>query len=84
MILRVPCESKHDADRDTFNASCTRHQADPNVERETFCPDPKGEARRSSYGVKALDNMNNCSLRALPCLLTAYLSQKITSRDDTT
>ncbi len=38
--------------------------------------DPKGDARRSSYGVKALDNMNNYSLRALPCLITAYLSQK--------
>ncbi|PID66689.1 MAG: hypothetical protein CR975_01740 [Gammaproteobacteria bacterium] len=55
-----------------------------NAERETFCPDPKGEARRSAYGVKALDNMNNYFLRALPYLITAYLSQKITSRDDTT
>ncbi|PID65489.1 MAG: hypothetical protein CR975_06975 [Gammaproteobacteria bacterium] len=55
-----------------------------NAERETFCPDPKGEARRSAYGVKALDNMNNYSLRALPRLITAYLSQKITSRDYTT
>ncbi len=55
-----------------------------NAERETFCPDPKVEARRSPYGVRALDNMNNYSLRALPCLITAYLWQKITSRDDTT
>ncbi|PID64282.1 MAG: hypothetical protein CR977_04090, partial [Gammaproteobacteria bacterium] len=55
-----------------------------NAEREIFYPDPKGEARRSSYGVKALDNMNNYSLRALPCLITAYLSQQITSRDYTT
>ncbi len=55
-----------------------------NAERETFCPDPKGKARRSSYGVKALGNMNNYSLRTLPCLITAYLSQKITSRDYTT
>ncbi len=55
-----------------------------NTERKTFCPDPKGEARRSSSGVKALDNRNNYSLRALPCLITAYLSQKTISRNCTT